>query len=135
MEFKLKTKLKATAIDIYNTWLSSDGHTKMTGAVANISDKIGDTFTAWEDYITGKNIELVEGKKIVQSWRTSEFKENEEDSELIIELEEKESWTELTLKHVNVPENGDDYKKGWEDFYFKPMRDYFASGKTSNSEL
>jgi Activator of HSP90 ATPase len=132
MEFKLRTKLEATAIDIYNAWLSSVGHTKMTGAEANASNKPGDGFTAWDGYITGKNIELVEGKKIVQSWRTSEFKENEEDSRLIIELEEKEGCTELTLKHLNVPENGDDYIKGWKDFYFKPMKKYFSSAKNTH---
>lgn len=131
MEFELKTKLKAAAIDIYNAWLSSDGHTKMTGAEANVSNKPGDAFTAWDGYITGKNRELIAGKKIVQSWRTSEFKENDEDSELIIELEEKEGWTELTLKHLNVPENGDDYKTGWKDFYFKPMKKYFSLGKNT----
>jgi Activator of HSP90 ATPase len=126
MQFELKTKLKARAIDVYNTWLSSDGHTRMTGAEATVSDKTAETFTAWDGYITGKNIELIEGKKIVQSWRTTEFKEEEKDSELVIELEEKDGWTFLSLKHLNVPGNGADYKKGWEDFYFKPMKKYFT---------
>ena len=39
MEFTLKTKIDATAKQIYIAWLSSEGHTKMTGGIANISDK------------------------------------------------------------------------------------------------
>ena len=45
MEFTLKTKIKATAEEIYTAWLNSEGHTKMTGGKATASDKIGDSFT------------------------------------------------------------------------------------------
>ncbi|MBN4070128.1 hypothetical protein JYT76_00420 [Olleya sp. AH-315-F22] len=31
MEFTLKTTIKATAKQIYKAWLSTQGHTKMTG--------------------------------------------------------------------------------------------------------
>ena len=41
MEFTLKTKLKASAKEIYTAWLNSEGHTKMTGGAATVSDKIG----------------------------------------------------------------------------------------------
>jgi len=79
MEFILKTNFNTTAKEIYETWLSSEGHTKMTGEVANISDKIGDKFTAWDGYIEGKNIDLEPNKRIFQTWRTSQFNEEEQD--------------------------------------------------------
>jgi len=50
MEFRLKKIINASAKDIYNTWLNSAGHTDMTGGEALISDKIGDSFTAWDDH-------------------------------------------------------------------------------------
>ena len=125
MEFKLKTKLKATAKDIYNSWLSSKGHTEMTGGRAITSNKIGDNFTAWDNYIIGKNIDLKPYTKIIQSWRTSEFEENEMDSQIEITLNEINGETELTLLHSNVPENGEHYIKGWEEHYFFPMKKYF----------
>lgn len=56
MEFKLNTTIKATAKQIYKAWLSTQGHTKMTGGAAFVSDKVGDTFKAWDGYITGKNL-------------------------------------------------------------------------------
>ena len=126
MEFTLKVKFEALPKEIYASWLSSEGHTKMTGGEARISDNVGDSFTAWDGYIEGKNLDLELNKRIVQSWRTSEFEENEEDSELEILLNEVDDHTELTLIHKNVPESGEHYKKGWDNHYFQPMKKYFS---------
>ncbi len=51
---------------------------------AKCSNQEGGKFTAWDGYIAGKNIQLITNKKIIQIWRTSEFNDNDEDSELII---------------------------------------------------
>ncbi len=126
MEFTLKTKIDATAKQIYKAWLSSDGHTNMTGGTATISDIIGDNFTAWDGYIEGQNIELEPFNRILQSWRTSQFEEGEEDSQIEILLNEINGQTELTLIHTNVPESGEHYIKGWDNHYFQPMKNYFS---------
>ncbi|WP_339753175.1 SRPBCC domain-containing protein, partial [uncultured Winogradskyella sp.] len=127
MDFTLTTTIKATAKQIYKSWLSTQRHTKMTGGTAFVSDKVGEKFTAWEGYITGKNIELEPYNKIVQSWRSSNFEDSETDSQIEILLSENDVQTTLTLKHTNVPESGDHYKKGWEEHYFAPMRNYFET--------
>lgn len=131
MEFTLKTRIKASPEEIYSTWLSSDGHSKMTGGEATISDEIGAQFTAWDGYIIGTNLELEINKRIVQSWRTSQFEEEEEDSRIEIVLVEMDEETELTLLHANLPESGEHYRKGWEVHYFQPMKIYFAEDKPS----
>jgi len=125
MEFTLKTTIKATAKQIYKAWLSTQGHTKMTGGAAFVSDKVGDTFTDWDGYITGKNLVLEPYIRIVQSWRTSQFGEDEQDSQIEITLNETDGETELTLTHSNVPESGEHYIKGWDEHYFQPMKAYF----------
>jgi activator of HSP90 ATPase len=126
MEFTLKTKIDATAELIYKAWLSSEGHTNMTGGLATVSDKIGDNFIAWDGYIEGKNIELEPFKRISQLWRTSSFEKDEKDSQIEIRLHEIDGQTELTLIHTNVPENGEHYIKGWDSHYFQPMKNYFS---------
>lgn len=129
MEFTLKTKFKATAKQIYSAWLTSEEHSQMTGGTANITDKIGTEFTAWDGYIEGRNIALEPFRRIVQSWRTSEFNDNEKDSKIEILLNEADGETELTLIHTNVPESGEHYKKGWDNHYFQPMKTYFSELK------
>ena len=125
MEFTLTVKIKATVKEIYTTWLSSEGHTKMTGGTASISDKISDSFNAWDGYIEGANIELNPYRRIVQSWRTSDFKEEEKDSQIEVLLKELNGETQITLIHTNLPEHGEQYRKGWDDHYFSPMKLYF----------
>ena len=57
--FKISKSFSVNAETIYNVWLDSTKHTAMTGEKANFSQQEGDTFTAWDGYITGQNIKLV----------------------------------------------------------------------------
>lgn len=127
MEFIIKTSIDTTAEKIYTAWLNSEGHTKMTGGVAIISDTVGGKFTAWDGYIQGKNIQLELNKRILQSWRTSQFEKQEQDSQLEILFNEVDGRTEITLIHTELPNSGEHYRKGWNEHYFQPMKDYFSS--------
>ena len=99
----------------------------MTGGEAKCSNKVGGFFTAWDGYISGKNVELVENKKIVQTWRTTEFEDNDEDSILTIEMNKVPEGTELILSHSNIPQGQTQYEQGWVDHYFKPMKVFFEN--------
>lgn len=110
---------------IYFAWLNSEQHTQMTGGEAECGNSVGDNFTTWDGYIFGKNLELTLNKEIIQSWRTTEFDDKDEDSKLIIRLEEVKEGTLLTLIHSNIPEGQTQYKEGWEEHYFKPMQEFF----------
>ena len=115
---------------IYSAWLNSKEHSKMTGGQAKINSKINSSFTAWDGYIKGKTTELKPDEKIVQQWRTTEFPDDAPDSVIEIELKETSGGTELTMVHKNIPEGqGENYKTGWKDYYFKPMEEYFKSIK------
>ena len=111
MEFTLKTRIKSKALRIYNSWLDSEEHSKMTGGKADCSDEPGAQFTAWDGYIKGRNVLLEPHHRIVQSWRTSQFLENEEDSQIEVLFREIEDETELTLIHTKLPDAGGHYKK------------------------
>jgi activator of HSP90 ATPase len=125
--FTLTTILPASPKEIYNAWLSSEGHSQMTGSQAEVQGSSGGTFTAWDGYIWGKTLELEANHRIVQAWRTSEFPEGSSDSRVEILLEEDPNGTKITLTHTDIPEGqGEGYKQGWEDFYFTPMRAYFS---------
>jgi hypothetical protein len=39
----------------------------------------------------------------------------------------EETGTRLTLKHTNLPDHGMQYKDGWVEHYFEPMKAYFLS--------
>jgi len=124
---ELTTVIPAPPEVVYAAWLDSERHSEMTGGSAECSDQIGAFFTAWDGYIEGQNLELVPNEKIVQTWRTSEFDETDEDSHLIIEFKHHPKGTLLTLKHSEIPEGQFQYLSGWEDHYFAPMIAYFGA--------
>ena len=126
-DYKLACTLPASPEAVYDAWIDTDGHTAMTGAPAETGREVGDAYSAWDGYITGTILELVPGRRIVQSWRTSDFDDDDADSTVAIELEPAETGARLTLSHSGVPNGQTDYENGgWKDFYFTPMTAYFA---------
>ncbi len=125
IEFEVSDMIPASPDAIYTAWLSSDEHSMMTGSPASVSAEVGDEFEAWDGYIHGKNLELQWPRRIYQSWRTSEFDDNEEDSLLEVLLESEGSGTRVTIRHSNLPDHGMQYREGWKDSYFTPMKEHF----------
>jgi len=124
--FTLSATIPAPPRAVYDAWLDSRAHSAMTGAKAKASAKKGWRFTAWDGYISGRNLTLVPGRRIVQSWRTTQFAESDPDSEIEILLAPAKTGTRLTLRHRNVPDGHTSYRDGgWRDFYFAPMKEYF----------
>ena len=103
--YTLRSIIPATPQRIYAAWLDSRAHTDMTGGEASMSDEVGGAVSAWDGYITGRNLELVPGKLIVQSWRTSRFTDAHEDSIVTLSLKAVAGGTLLTLLHNNVPDD------------------------------
>ena len=122
--------IPARAKQIYQAWLDSSGHSKMTGEPARVDGRVGGEFTAGEGYIHGRTLELEPYRRIVQSWRTTEFPEDSVDSRLEITLEEVKDGTRIRLRHTGLPEGqGQSYHQGWIDYYFAPMKTYFKASK------
>ena len=123
---KVSSTIPTSPQKLYKTYLSSIEHSNFTGGEAKINPKIGGKMSAWDGYITGKFVKLTMNKKIVQTWRTSDFSEAIKDSILTITSEKVDSRTKISLIHTNIPDGqGESYKKGWKDFYFTPMKKYF----------
>jgi activator of HSP90 ATPase len=127
-DFELSDELPANPQRIFDTWMSSEDHTAMTGGTAELDPRIGGAFSAWDGYIVGQTTALEPGRRIVQSWRTAEFSETEADSQIEIVLEPVEAGTRITLIHSTVPDRLRSFQEGgWQTHYFDPMRTYFAA--------
>jgi activator of HSP90 ATPase len=126
-QFTLNLILPASCETVYTTLMNAKSHADLIDSDAAIEDKPGTEFSMWEGYITGKNLELVKGSFIRQSWRTADFPEESPDSMLEIRLVELDGRTKLTLVHSEIPDGqGEEYKQGWFDFYFDPLLEMFS---------
>ena len=114
---------------LYEIYMDAKKHSKAIGGGAvKISTKTGSSYSAWDEYITGKTFQLIKGKLIVQSWRSTEFKMGDVDSTLILGFEKKGNDTVVNMVHANVPDHQySQLKSGWNDFYWKPWKEYLSN--------
>lgn len=124
---KQKEFIHAKPVEIYDALLNEQTHSEFTGAKATCDRRVGGKFTAWDGYIQGKNIKLENGEHIVQEWKTSEWPKGFSPSLLELKLKPKGEGTVVELIQKNVPATqADEYKQGWTDFYWNPLKRYFG---------
>lgn len=119
-----------TAKDLYDLYMNPAQHSEVTGSPAKISSREGGKYSAYDGYITGKNLQLIKDRLIVQTWRAEEWSQDDVDSTFIINLVPKGKDVILHAVHANVPDNhAESLKKGWHDHYWVAWKKYLAAGK------
>jgi uncharacterized protein YndB with AHSA1/START domain len=104
-----------------------------TGRAAKIGNKEGSEFSIFGDFISGRQIELVPGKKIVQSWRFAAWGPGVH-SRVSLSLSASGTGTKLVLEHDSIPDGKSPEFPTWEEhistnwpvFYFEPIAKYLA---------
>jgi len=119
-----KVFFKALPKEIYSLIMDEHKHSEFTSSKVKIKNVEDTKFTAWDGYIEGENVELLEGKKIVQKWRAEE--ENwpkKHYSTVTFIFREKDGGTEMEFEQTGVPsEVYDTILTGWDDYYWEPIR-------------
>ena len=127
---KQKIILPALPGEVYDALLDAEKHSEFTGSKATGKHKVGAEFTAWDGYISGRNLELEKGKRIVQEWVTTEWPENYPPSRLEFTFKEVDGNTELTMVHSEIPtDQEEELKQGWIEYYWQPLKTYFEKRK------
>ncbi|MFP6685978.1 MAG: SRPBCC domain-containing protein, partial [Polyangiaceae bacterium] len=117
----------ARPTEVYEHWMSSEGHAAMTGGGAQVEARVGGRFTAWHGYIEGVTKKLERKRRIVQTWRTTDFSRRTPDSRIDVELRAHKGQTQILLRHTKLKRgDGAKYTEGWYTFYLQPMIAYFA---------
>jgi uncharacterized protein YndB with AHSA1/START domain len=112
---------------VYEALLNSATHSKFTGAPAEIDAKVGGMWSAYGGNISGQNVELVEGLRIVQTWRAGNWPAGSH-TLVRFELSPEGKGTRLTLDHDAVTEEQAPHlEAGWEKMYWGPMRKFFSA--------
>jgi activator of HSP90 ATPase len=122
--------MKASAL--YNMYLDAKEHGTAIDSTVKISKKEGAAFSADGKYITGKNLQLMQDRLIVQSWRASDWKKSDADSTFILYFDQQEDDAVINMVHANIPDSQyEGIKKGWDDYYWKPWKKYLAVKKVN----
>jgi activator of HSP90 ATPase len=114
-EYRKYYKLNASPADVYNAMTNQAMIEIWTGEPVEMSTVPGSEFSIWDGAITGKNIEFVKDKLIVQHW----FFGEEEDSVVTIKLHPDKKGTNVELHQTNIPEDAfTNMVEGWDEEYF-----------------
>lgn len=98
------------------------------GGPAKMGDKVGFEFSLWGGSIWGKNIEVLENKKLIQEWFSDEENKWDKPSIVSFTLFKLRGGTKLDLLHKDIPdENASDIDEGWKDYYLGQLKDYLES--------
>ncbi|MBI3260888.1 SRPBCC domain-containing protein [Candidatus Berkelbacteria bacterium] len=88
---------------------------------AQMSDRVGATFSLWGGDIHGTNRKIVKNKTIVQDWFGGDW---EKPSKLTIELTGEKGKTRVDLTHQDVPEKEiKSFASGWDEYYFGAIKE------------
>ena len=91
------------------------------GTSVDIGDKRVSDFRAFDGALTGRMIDVVRPRLIVQSWGSVNFLADDADSTLISSFTSEGDEGLIDLVHLDVPDQ--DYEgvnQGWENYYWIP---------------
>jgi uncharacterized protein YndB with AHSA1/START domain len=112
---------------VYRALIESAQHAKFTSAPAEIGAAAGDAWSAYGGKIFGRHVELVDGARIVQTWRAGNWPEGVH-SIVRFELTPAGAGTKIVLDHDGL---ADDQVKhidgGWAKMYWEPLRKYLEA--------
>jgi activator of HSP90 ATPase len=112
--------------------MDSRKHAALSGEKANISQKIGGRFTAWSGHISGINLVLKPGEKIVQAWRATGWWPDHY-SIAIFDIQDTNGGSKLRFTQIGIPSHRfSGHYRGWIEAYWTPMKELFAEGAISD---
>ena len=119
----------ASPEEIYALLMDQKKHSAITGTKVIMSTKVNGKFNIFDGYCHGFNIELIEGKRIVQAWHFTEDGWPESHFSICTFLLEKAgNKTKLNFLQTFVPEHKvDSLKEGWKKYYWDTMKAYLKN--------
>ena len=115
------------ASEIYMAYLDENLHSVITNSEALINAKKGGRMNAYDGYISGKFLELIQDKFIKQTWKAQEDKWGNADfSVLTLIFEGDNKSCSVKMIHEGFPpEFKESFEDGWNKQYWNLFLDFF----------
>ncbi|KAI6696659.1 hypothetical protein NL676_016778 [Syzygium grande] len=129
-------KFSCRARDMYEILMDENRWKGFTQSNARISKEVGGEFSIFDGSVTGTNVELQEGKLIMQKWRFGSWPDGIHSTVKLTLDEPEPGLTVVKLTHTDVPEEDrygnatvvENTERGWRDLIFHKIRAVFGFG-------
>lgn len=129
-QIELSALIPAAPDEVFEAWMSAKKHAAFTGAAARVEARAGSRHLAWEGYIHGWVLKVGPGRRATFAWRTTDFASHDIDSVVELTVRRAKGGSVVSLRHSDIPAGqGDRYTRGWDEFYFEPLRAHFEKKK------
>ena len=106
---------------VYQALVDSKRFAEVTGAPASGDSTEGASFSAFGGHITGRHVELLPGKRVVQAWRAKTWPEGTY-SIVRFELHAEGAGTKLVFDHEAFPADmREPLAQGWQANYWDKL--------------
>jgi activator of HSP90 ATPase len=121
--FKKTFRINAEPSDVYAALTNPYTIELWSGYPAEMSQIPGSEFSLWEGDITGKNIEFIPDRKLVQEWY---FGDQQEKSIVTITIMPEGGNSVVSVEHTNIPDDDfNDIAEGWREYYIGAIMSFF----------
>jgi activator of HSP90 ATPase len=115
----------ATAAQVYEVLMDSKLHGDLIGDTATIDPVEGGYFSTFSGYSDGQTLKLEPGKLIEQTWRASDWGD-EQYSTIRFQFKDTKDGVEVHFTQDNLPEGSQaEFEAGWQDNYWTPLTNCF----------
>lgn len=123
-------ELPAAPETLFETYVDARRHAEAVGAPASVSRRPGARFWVFDKKgVFGKNLLIVPGRLVVQTWRAQPWRRSDPDSILTLAFSKGEAGGRIELAQVLVPDHAFEIiSGGWHARYWTPWRAYFERG-------
>lgn len=126
------TKVKTTKViipaspqEVYDAYVDPKKRSEFTGYKAAGKAVVGGKYTGIDDHISGKYLELENGKRIVSEWTSIDYDYGPSKLELC--FNKVPAGTELDIVISDVPEDqADEDADAWTQYWWDPLKKYFS---------
>jgi activator of HSP90 ATPase len=121
--FQKTFRINAEPSDVYSALTNPYTIELWSGYPAVMSEVPGSEFSLWEGDITGKNLEFIRDKKVMQEWY---FGGQTDKSIVTISIQPDGENSQVTVEHTNIPDNDfADIAEGWREYYIGAIVNFF----------
>ncbi len=126
MSITQQALIAAEPAEVYAVLADADALSALSGMSGVPGRSAGEEFSAFDGNVTGRQIELVPGQRLVQAWRFPQFASGTY-SMVSFTLTAEAGGTRLVIEQHGEPDDWHDHiDANWPTFYLTPLENHFA---------